>query len=99
MMRWTWACIVLLGTEAPAAQEARTKVFILAGQSNMVGRGTFADLPSELKSVPKNVAFFASNKPADFASFPQFGPEVSFAHEISKAFPKDTILIIKNASG
>jgi hypothetical protein len=46
---------------APAptsAAQDEAMVFLLAGQSNMVGRGRGTDLPAEHKTQPKNVLFY-----------------------------------------
>lgn len=89
---------------ADAAGKGAVKVFILAGQSNMEGKGRFAELPAELKRVPKNVTFCMGDrktggKKTDFAASRTFGPEVAFSHEMSKAFPKDRIIVVKHAKG
>jgi len=82
-------------------------VFILAGQSNMRGRGEVIHLLStepRLIKVPANVEFHRSGK--TWSLFGQrnlrwtFGPEISFAHEIAEAWPEKKISLIKyTASG
>ena len=79
--------------------QARELVFILAGQSNMVGQGTSSELPPPYRRVPTNVKFYYNGYLAPLNRFRHFGPEIGFAHEISKHFPHDTIKLIKFAVG
>jgi len=75
-------------------------VFILAGQSNMVGGGKVAHLPDDLKAPQKNALFvqFWASKWAPLTPKKSFGPEVSFAREVTREL-KRSIGIIKLASG
>jgi hypothetical protein len=94
---------------APAPTSAvqdEAMVFLLAGQSNMVGRGRGADLPAEYKMQPKNVLFYLDGAlrglaPAggseEKANAAYFGPEISFGHEMARAFPDRTIILVKRA--
>ncbi len=74
-------------------------VFILAGQSNMTGYGTTAKLPAAYRRTPANVQFYFNGYPAKMSRFAHFGPEVGFAHVISRRFPNKTIKLIKFAVG
>jgi len=74
-------------------------VFILAGQSNMAGYGTTAKLSASYKRTPSNVKFYFNGYPAKMSRFARFGPEVSFAHAISRRFPHKKIKLIKFAVG
>lgn len=69
------------------AQEKPLTVFILAGQSNMVGRGKVVELPDELKLEQKRVLMFSGNEWLPLAPSPKenasFGPELSFGHEMA----------------
>ncbi len=74
-------------------------VFILAGQSNMAGFGTTAKLPASYRRTPSNVEFYFNGYPAKMSRFARFGPEISFAHAISRHFPHKKIKLIKFAVG
>ncbi|MCK5917450.1 MAG: sialate O-acetylesterase [Cocleimonas sp.] len=74
-------------------------VFILAGQSNMAGHGTTAKLSANYRRTPANVKFYFNGYPAQMNRFARFGPEVGFAHAISRRFPHKTIKLIKFAVG
>lgn len=77
---------------------AKVRVYIFAGQSNMMGKGKTHKLPAAYKKQPKNVAFYYQGRQRKLAQYSHFGPEVSFAHVISRAFPKDTHIIIKHVA-
>ena len=118
MVRCLLAAFLLttvLGDSIAIAQlkEAPVKVFILAGQSNMVGWGNSLELPSELRDTNDRVLMFAGGKwqplrPNKKTSSKQqqfgmkefsFGPEIAFGHEMAKAWPDQTIGIVKLAVG
>ena len=66
----------------------------------MMGRGRTADLPEHLKEQPANISFYTHGRKSQIAKYNMFGPEVQFAHAMSKTFPNDKIVIIKSvASG
>jgi hypothetical protein len=75
--------------------QAKERIYLLAGQSNMMGRGKTQELPSNYKSTPSNVRFYYQGRPKPLAKMAYFGPEVTFAHEVAKAFPNDQHVIIK----
>jgi len=87
---------VSLSVSLPAS--AKVRVYILAGQSNMMGKGKTYQLPPAYKRQPANVKFYYQGRPRQLARYSHFGPEVSFAHEISRALPNDTHIIIKHAA-
>jgi hypothetical protein len=96
------SCIVYSGFGADNVQ----KVFILAGQSNMVGTGNIMDLPEELKAEQPRVLIYTAGtaeygwttlQPGAGASTGSFGPEVTFGRDMSSAFPGETIALIKIA--
>ncbi len=92
----------LLATSAlpdGSAQTEETLVFILAGQSNMVGQGDTAALSADLSRQPPNVRYYLDGDPAGIAAGNRFGPEVTFAAELSAAYPEKTIVLIKFALG
>lgn len=86
---------------ASVKTESPLPVYLLLGQSNMVGmRSVAADLPEDLKRPSENAFIFKDGKwvqvsPSSF-EVKGFGPEVSFAHEIAK---KEKIGIIKVSAG
>jgi hypothetical protein len=96
---------------APAAKPIKT--FILAGQSNMAGWGDSTKLPEELRRGNERVLMFAEGRwqplrphePAidlmrrvGLTEF-HFGPEIAFGHAMAKAWPDETIGIVKLAFG
>lgn len=74
-------------------------VFILAGQSNMVGQGLTADLPDSLRRAPPNVRFVLDGSVSGLGAGRTFGPEVTFAHEIARRWPDREIILVKFAVG
>lgn len=74
---------------------AKTHVYILAGQSNMMGKTQTHQLPSAYRQTPANVKFYYQGRERKLADDAYFGPEVVFAHEVSKAFPDDQHIVIK----
>jgi hypothetical protein len=103
---------VLLAASAHAGDKP-LKTFIFAGQSNMRGWGDSAKLPDELRKGNDRVLMFEEGiwqplrphspafriqQPYGLTEF-HFGPEISFGNELAKAFPDETIGIIKFAAG
>lgn len=91
---WLSICAFASGT---FAQESGQVVFVLAGQSNMVGRGVSAELPPEMVRTPANVQYFLDGELTGFAEQERFGPEVGFAHELARAWPERQLVLIKYA--
>ncbi len=83
---------------ASAAPEPPTLIFLLGGQSNMVGMGEVPLLPKAYKPMPASVSVWEEGewKPMT-AQGDRFGPEFSFAHDLAAALPKERIGIIKHA--
>lgn len=89
------------------------KVFILAGQSNMVGWGDSQKLTAEFRSGNDRVLMFehgtwqrlrpnreaAKNQRKFGMTEFSFGPEIAFGHAMANAWPDETIGIIKLAVG
>ena len=89
--------LVAIGCAAP---EAPYRVFILAGQSNMVGSGEVAALDSAARALPANVTLFDHGLRANLEQRAhRFGPELTFAQRLAEVFPEDAILLIKYAVG
>lgn len=107
------ATSLFLVVSARFADAKPLKVFILAGQSNMVGWGNSAELPQELQAGNKRVLMFEDGrwqplKPNRKAARNQqqfglkefsFGPEIAFGQAMAKAWPDEQIGIIKLAVG
>ncbi|NQU12299.1 hypothetical protein HQ590_16000 [bacterium] len=74
------------------------RVFLLAGQSNMVGQGVSAELPADRRASPANVRLFEESGWHGLPWQERFGPEVGFAHQLSAACPADQIVLVKVAS-
>lgn len=77
------------------------RVFVLAGQSNMQGLGAVYQLKPWQKRTPPNVKFYTggTRSPVPLVRGGRFGPEVNFAHQLARVFPKDRITLIKVAAG
>lgn len=88
--------ISLFFVSLPAS--AKVRVYILAGQSNMMGKGQTYQLPAAYKRQPRNVKFYYQGRQQPLGSYSHFGPEVSFAHQIARALPNDTHIIIKHVA-
>ncbi|MBJ6610813.1 MAG: sialate O-acetylesterase [Candidatus Thiothrix moscowensis] len=97
-MRMTHSLLLLALCLQPTSLWAKDRLIILAGQSNMMGRGKTHDLPRAYKTTPTNVHYFYQGRERKLAQFAYFGPEVSFAHTIAQAFPQDRIILVKQAA-
>ena len=105
------AVLTLILTATVYGENKPIKAFILAGQSNMRGWGDSAKLPKDLQQGNDRVLMFEDEKwqtlkPHSLVFELQrshglrefhFGPEISFAHELAKAFPSERVGIIKYA--
>ncbi len=98
----------------PISGKKKIKVFILSGQSNMGGWGNSLELTDSLRYGTENKLMFENGKwqklkphrktntkqKEDFGMTAfNFGPEISFANELTKAYPNETIGIIKSSTG
>lgn len=98
--------LVLLGSCAVVSSDSRAlKVFVLAGQSNMLGRrSVIDDLPSELQMQQGGNLIFAdghwiSLEPGVYQEQEQgLGPELSFAYRMAQQLG-EPIGIIKHSRG
>lgn len=107
--------LVLVAVQRASAEPSprKLKVFILAGQSNMVGWGDSLKLPDKLRNGIDRVLMFENRKWQPLKPFRKamknqekfgmtefsFGPEIAFGHEMAKAWPDETIGIVKLAVG
>jgi len=90
------------GGKAPVPTTGRFRVFILSGQSNMVGQGLMNELTDEQAAYRKphdRIRVWYDGRWEYLVPERRFGPEVSLAHELANAWPQDTIGIIKVAVG
>jgi hypothetical protein len=72
-------------------------LLILAGQSNMAGRGKRADLPLLLQTLPPQVRLFDADDPGEKTT--TFGPEIGLAHTLADRCPNHPFTLIKLAQG
>lgn len=106
--------LLLLALSLPTLAQAiglepgkKIKLFIMSGQSNMVGQGEEKKLTPELREGDPRVMMFEGGKwqplkPAGnnkMVDSPSFGPEIGFAHRMAEAWPDETIGIVKQAIG
>lgn len=74
------------------------RIYLLAGQSNMMGRGKSHYLPPAYRKTPNNVKFYYQGRERKLAQYSFFGPEVAFAHHVARAFPQDTHILVKHVA-
>jgi hypothetical protein len=81
-------------------QQTPTVIFLLAGQSNMVGQGAARDLPPAYARIAANSLTWQDGQWRSLVPTGEtFGPEFSFVHTFSAAFPNERIGIVKLAAG
>ena len=82
----------------------KTKIFLLGGQSNMLGSGEIKDLAAPYTKALPGIRIWNSEK-GWIALAPghdgrnAFGPDIAFGHEISRLLPEDDVRFIKYAAG
>ena len=96
----------VIASESVQPEPKPDLIFLLSGQSNMVGSGYSADLPNtdDYKSYRKhlkNVSIWnvkeKSWQPLQLGK--RFGPEIGFAHALSSSHPGKHIGLVKYAAG
>ena len=87
------------GGEAEISTSGKFRVFVLMGQSNMHGTGRANELKPPYTEKHDRIRIWANGGWEYFVPRQRFGPGVSFAHQLAKFWPKDTIGIIKVSSG
>ena len=92
-------CLLIFFIVLSPTLHAKELVFLLAGQSNMVGQGTTSELASHYHRDPSNVSFYFNGYKTSLSRFKHFGPEIGFAHEIARRYPGTKIKLIKFAVG
>jgi hypothetical protein len=95
---------VLIALSPAISAAAPIKVFLLGGQSNMLGEGITAELPSPYNQAQSAVKFWNNGGWTDlqggFGYVPTpyrslFGPEVTFGYRLHQLFPSDSIYLVK----
>ncbi len=86
------------------AEERKVKVFIFAGQSNMVGRSDPKLLPEAYRQPLANVRLYADGAWRELGGPLRsrqdgIGPEVSAARLLSETFADEQIVLVKTAVG
>lgn len=83
------------------AEGKTIKLFIMSGQSNMVGQGISNELPEPWKrGDDERVLMFEAGAWQPLRPHRKmFGPEISFGHAMAKAWPGETIGIVKQGIG
>ncbi len=90
---------------ADPSSPGRTRVFLLAGQSNMLGQGANSELTPPYNASQTNIAFWHNGDWVDLApgfggTGDEFGPEVGFGYTIGQALvPPDRIFLVKYSLG
>ena len=79
------ASVLWLGTWSVGAQTEPPLVFVLAGQSNMVGQGVTAELTADQMITPPNVTYLMETGETGLFDRVRFGPEVSLVPRLAQA--------------
>lgn len=98
LLKYTIIVLLLFTSFYFVPAKAGQRVYLMAGQSNMMGLGNTRKLPVNYRYTPSNVTFIYQGRPRPLARHARFGPEVSFAHTVSRAFPNDHHIIVKFAA-
>jgi hypothetical protein len=81
---------------------AQTKVYLLAGQSNMVGWCSNSGLPPELQQPRPDIPIYWQNywqylQPGLGSDSGKFGPEITFGWDMFDSLPDNNIVLVKYA--
>ena len=80
-----------------------TRIFILTGQSNMLGLASVASMPAQYRVVPPNVVVWDDTAWVPLKPFGNsdstFGPEIAFGIAVAQSRPHEHIGLIKLARG
>ena len=88
-----------LSAGSVSAQSNLPLVFILAGQSNMVGQGVTAELTADQMTTPSNVTYLMETGETGLFDRTRFGPEVSLVPRLAQAWPDRELIFVKHAVG
>ncbi|WP_269523078.1 sulfatase-like hydrolase/transferase [Coraliomargarita parva] len=92
--------LLLFKLLALPAYAVHYKVFLLGGQSNMVGRGATSELPAELQVSQSDVLLYEFGSLAALQpSGTNFGPEITFGRHMADRYPDEHFALIKSAAG
>lgn len=95
--------IYSIETSEPVTPPGLSRVFFMAGQSNMLGYGYSAELAAPYKDPLPEVRYWNGANWVDlrtgFGRGTDFGPEIYFGHILNEALPTDTIYLVKFAVG
>jgi len=85
-----------------ALAQAKTKVYLLAGQSNMVGWCDSSQLPLQLQQPRSDIQVYWQDtwydlQPGLGGNSSKFGPEITFGRDIADAQSGEDIVLIKYA--
>jgi hypothetical protein len=95
-------CGLIWGTSVSTAET--TKVFLLAGQSNMVGWAYNSNLPQEYQSPRPDIQIYWNGtwtylQPGLAGDSSRFGPEIKLCRDIIELRPNEDIVFVKYAVG
>jgi len=95
---------VVLASGISTCWAQTTKVFLLAGQSNMVGWSYNSNLPAELQQPRTDIDIYWGGawiylQPGLGGGSSYFGPEITFCRDIVDAQPGEDIVFVKYAVG
>ena len=93
------ASVLWLGTWSVGAQTEPPLVFVLAGQSNMVGQGVTAELTADQMITPPNVTDLMETGATGLFDRARFGPEVSLVPRLAQEWPDRELIFVKHAVG
>lgn len=104
-MCWEFTIIWIFIVRTSIMSESRhaiNRVFLLGGQSNMVGTGLNSELPPPYDSEQEDVNFWKDAwkplAPGHGDELNQFGPEVAFGRAIKDGLQGDTVYLVKYGS-
>lgn len=93
-------------TDSPVEPDPITRVYLLAGQSNMDGYGQITALPPRLQTAQSDASIYWSGFPAWRGLQPSspvsgvyFGPEMLLGRTLADAYPDDDVRLIKHSVG
>jgi hypothetical protein len=92
-----WALLTWTAT----AHAGHIQVFLLGGQSNMVGQGMPIDLPTLLQGPHADILFYSNltNSLVSLQPGNKFGPEITFGRDMADADPAQSFGLVKHAKG
>jgi hypothetical protein len=91
---------VVLPVSNPVVEtKQKIRIFILAGQSNMVGYSPLQTVPASYLNLPEKLDYYvgAQQKKVLGRDGNYIGPEVGLAAKLVALYPKDKIVFIKSA--